>query len=867
MRRFYLILLTLFAVTLTATAQKLVAGAPSHVSVGEQFRLTYTINTQDVDNFRAGNIPDAFEVLMGPSTSRQSSFQMVNGHTTSSSSITFTYIICANKNGTFTIPPAQIRCDGQTLKSNSVKITVSGRPQSQRGSGGGGYSDEPQMRTAGSNISGADLFIKVSANKQRVHEQEPILLTYKVYTLVQLTRLDGKMPDLKGFHTQEVQLPQQKSFKVETYNGRPYRTVTWSQYVMFPQMTGKLEIPSITFDGTVVMQNRDVDPFEAFFNGGSGYVEMKKKIKAPGITIQVDPLPTRPSDFSGGVGKFNISAQLTPASVKTNDAVTLRVIVSGVGNLKLIKEPVVVFPKDFDRYDAKVTDKTKLTANGVEGSMIYDFIAVPRNAGKYEIPPVKFVYYDTSANKYTTVESKGFTLNVAQGAKSGGVSDFTGSDVDILNKDIRHIKTTPEELNGVNDFFFGSTSYWVALALLAFAFVSLFVIFRQRAIDNANIGKMRGKKANKVATRRLRKASKLMADGRSGEFYDEVLRALWGYVGDKLNMPVESLSRENISQRLSEREVSEANVNLFISALDECEFERYAPGDAKGNMNKTFNAAMTAIENIEDTMKKRKKVKTAGMGLVLIVLSLGISSAAMAQQKTAAPEHVTKAMADSAYVRQQYQQAIADYEALLKKGVSADIYYNLGNAYYRTDNITRAVLNYERALLLSPGDRDIRFNLQLARSKTIDKITPESEMFFVTWYRSLVNIMSVDGWAMMSLVALAIAIVLALCYLFTGRVWMQKTGFFGAFFMIVIFALSNLFAWQQKDQLVNRTGAIVISPAAAVKSTPANGGTDLFIIHEGTKVEITDSSMKEWKEVRIADGKEGWIKTSMIEMI
>ena len=866
MRRFYSILLTLFAVTITATAQKLVAGAPSHVSVGEQFRLTYTINTQDVDNFRAGNFPDAFEVLMGPSTSRQSSFQMVNGHTTSSSSITFTYIVCANKNGTFTIPPAQIRCDGKVVKSNSVKINVSGRQQAQRGGGGGGYDDEPQMRPSGSHISGSDLFIKVSANKQRVHEQEPILLTYKVYTLVQLTRLDGKMPDLKGFHTQEVQLPQQKSFKVETYNGRPYRTVTWSQYVMFPQMTGKLEIPSITFDGTVVMQNRDIDPFEAFFNGGSGYVEMKKKIKAPGITIQVDPLPNRPADFSGGVGKFNISAQLTPASIKTNDAVTLRVIVSGVGNLKLIKEPVVVFPKDFDRYDAKVTDKTKLTANGVEGSMIYDFIAVPRNAGKYEIPPVKFVYYDTSTNKYATIESKGFTLNVAQGAKGGGVSDFTGQDVDLLNKDIRHIKTTPEELHGVNEFFFGSTSYWVTLALLAIAFISLFVIFRQRAIDNANIGKMRGKKANKVATKRLRVANKLMTAGRSSEFYDEVLRALWGYVGDKLNMPVESLSRENISQRLSEREVSEANVKLFISALDECEFERYAPGDAKGNMNKTFNAAMTAIENIEDTMKKRKKVKTAGLGLLLLVISIAIPSAAQAQ-KSAAPVHVTKAMGDSAYVRQQYQQAIADYEALLKKGVSADVYYNLGNAYYRTDNITRAVINYERALLLSPGDPDIRVNLQLARSKTIDKITPESEMFFVTWYRSLVNIMSVDGWATMSLVSLAIAIILALCYLFSGRVWMQKTGFFGALAMIVIFGLSNLFAWQQKDQLVNRTGAIVISPAAAVKSTPANGGTDLFIIHEGTKVEITDSSMKEWKEVRIADGKEGWIKASMIEMI
>ena len=199
--------------------------------------------------------------------------------------------------------------------------------------------------------------------------------------------------------------------------------------------------------------------------------------------------------------------------------------------------------------------------------------------------------------------------------------------------------------------------------------------------------------------------------------------------------------------------------------------------------------------------------------------------------------------------------------------MSADVYFNLEKPFYRADNITRAVINYERALVLSPGEPDIRVNLQLARSKTIDKITPESEMFFVTWYRSLVNIMSVDGWATMSLVSLAIAIILALCYLFSGRVWMQKTGFFGALAMIVIFGLSNLFAWQQKDQLVNRTGAIVISPAAAVKSTPANGGTDLFIIHEGTKVEITDSSMKEWKEVRIADGKEGWIKASMIEMI
>ena len=460
---------------------------------------------------------------------------------------------------------------------------------------------------------------------------------------------------------------------------------------------------------------------------------------------------------------------------------------------------------------------------------------------------------------------------MAQGAKGSGVSDFSGSDVNLLNKDIRHIKTSPSEVHGINDFFFGSTLYWVSLALLALAFISLFVIFRQRAIDNANIGKQRGKKANKVATKRLRKASSLMSAGKSGEFYDEVLRALWGYVGDKLNMPVESLSRDNISQRLAEREVSEENISLFLSALDECEFERYAPGDATGNMNKTFGAAMTAIENIEDTMKKNRKVKGAGMAVLLFALTLGTAmtsdAAAQTAKKAPAAENITKAMGDSAYIRQQYQQAIADYEALLKQGVSADIYYNLGNAYYRTDNITRAVLNYERALLLSPGDRDIRFNLQLARSKTIDKITPESEMFFVTWYRTLVNVMSVDGWARMSLVSLALAIILALCYLFMSRVWMQKTGFFGALLMLMLFAVSNIFAWQQKDQLVNRTGAIVMSPAVQVKSTPSKNGTDLFILHEGTKVEITDSSMKEWKEIRIADGKEGWIEASKIELI
>ena len=843
---------------LSLLSQTLTASAPSQVAVGEQFRLTYTINTQNVSEFRAGNIPEELEVLIGPNRSVQSSYQMINGHTSSSSSITYTYIVVATKNGSFTIPAAHAVVDGKSIASNAVKITVSGNARSQANGGGQQHqhdSEGAELRDAGSRISGSDLFIKVSANKKRVYEQEPILLTYKVYTLVSLTQLEGKMPDLKGFHTQEVDLPQQKSFKIETVNGRPYKTVTWSQYVMFPQLTGKLEIPSITFNGIVVQQNRNIDPFEAFFNGGSGYVEVKKQIQAPGIEIQVDPLPARPAKFSGGVGKFSISAQFDKTEVKANDPVKLHLVISGIGNLKLIKQPVVEFPKDFDKYDAKITDKTKLSANGVEGSMIYDILAVPRHQGKYDIPPIEFTYFDTTTKRYETVKTEGFTLNVAKGAGTGSVSDFTGQeDLQLLGKDIRHIKTGDTRQHSLDDFFFGSTGYWIALAVLALIFISLFVIFRQRAIENANITKRRAGKANKVATKRLKKASKLMADNKPGEFYDEVLRALWGYVGDKLNMPVEQLSHDNISQRLADRNVNEDTITQFMGALDECEFERYAPGDPKGNMNKVFDKAMTAIEKIEETMKKRRSAKTVTAVLLMLLLPL-------------CAQAVTKAEADSAYVRGEYQQAIKDYETLLKQGASADLYYNLGNAYYRTENITRAVLNYERALLLSPSDRDIRFNLQMARSKTIDKITPEQDMFFVTWYHSLVNMTSVDGWADIALISLALAIVLALLYLFSERIWLRKVGFFGAIFLIVVFLLSNVFAHQQKDLLVHRRGAIVTAPAITVKSTPAKQGTDLFILHEGTKVTITDDSMKDWKGIRLADGKEGWIETRQLELI
>ena len=859
---YIILLLMMLGYHVHVDAQHISVSAPSHVAAGENFRVAYTINTSDVEEFRMGGVQDGLEVIAGPYTSSQSSYQMINGHTSSSSSVTITYTLYAAKNGCFTIGASHAVVGGKRLSSRPVRIQVSGHAQRTNGApnmhGQDSY-DQPRMRSAGSAISGSDLFIKVSASKKRVHEQEPILLTYKVYTQVELTQLEGKMPDLKGFHTQEVPLPQQKTFHTETVNGRPYKCVTWSQYVMYPQMTGSLQIPSITFKGIVVQQNRNVDPMEAFFNGGSGYVEVKKDIKAPGITLQVDPLPQRPANFSGGVGKFNISASLDKKEVKAGEPITLRVVVGGIGNLKLLKQPVVNFPKDFDKYDAKVTDKTRLTANGVEGNMVYDFLAVPRNQGSYTIPSVELTYYDTGKNAYKTIKTQPFKVEVEKGDGTSAESeDFASQD-----KDIHTIKLGKAEQHKANEMFFGSFGYWISLLMPLIAFVVLLIVFRRRAIENADIVKKRSNRAGKIATKRLRLANKLMLQGKQGEFYDEVMRALWGYMSYKLNMPAEKLNRDNIRETLGRHFVDDATIEKFTTALDECEFERYAPGDAAGNMNRTFESAMTAIMDIENAIneaRKNQKKHPAGYSFVWLLLAMICFGGTSAKA-------VTKNNADTEYQKGNYQQAIRDYEEILKNGESAEIYFNLGNAYYRTDNITKAVLNYERARLLSPGDDDINFNLQFARSKTIDKITPESEMFFVTWYKSLVNFTSVDNWAKTGILCIVLALLLVLLYLFGPQLMLRKIGFFGGLAFFVIFLLSNLFAFQQKQALDNRTGAIIISPSVNIKKTPAKNSTDQFVLHEGTRVDIIDKGMTDWRCIRVGDGREGWIETKAIEEI
>ncbi|MDE6722204.1 MAG: BatD family protein [Bacteroidaceae bacterium] len=611
-RLLHIVILMTLSICVWADDVSLRVSAPSSVVAGGKFRVQFTVNTQNVSNFTAPDFK-GFEVIYGPATSSQSSFQMINGRTSQSSSIIYSFVVlCANP-GTYTIGSASVQVDGKTVKSQPIQVKVlpeGANASSQRngaasGGGNAGAVVAPN-HSSGQGVSANELFMTATASRTSVHEQEAILLTYKIYTLLDLRQLDGKLPTLDGFQIQEIPLPRTKEFELEQYNGRNYRTVVWSQYLLFPQKSGKLTIPAINYEGVVVTRNRNLDPIEAFFNGQSGYVEVKRRITTPALTIHVSPLPAKPEGFSGAVGKFSVTSSISAHEVDANEAVTLKLEVKGSGNMKLISSPQVNLPNDFETYDTKVNDKFQLTRTGLAGTKEFEYLFVPRHAGTYQIPAMDFVYFDTDSRSYKTLTTEGYTLKVNKGKGRTGqnVSNYSGQQQDVqqLNLDIRYIKTGGVKLHQPGHTLFGTLQYWLAYLVPLCLFVLLLVIGRKRMKANANVALSRGRKANKVALKRMKAAQKLLEKHDSALFYDEVLRALWGYVGDKFNMSQESLNKENIAQALASRQVPEEQVQQFLRVLNDCEFARYAPGDVNENMENVYNSAIGAISKMEDNL-------------------------------------------------------------------------------------------------------------------------------------------------------------------------------------------------------------------------------------------------------------------------
>ena len=608
MKKLIIILMALIAYSTQVLADKVsfTASAPDVVVVGDQFRLSYTVTTQKVKDFRAPSIK-GFDVLMGPSRSQQSNTQIVNGNVTSSSSITFTYILMANNAGEYTIPGASIVADGDQMISNSVKIKV--LPQDQGGNNGQSNSSSSSTHSSSSTgVSNQDLFITASASKTNVYEQEAFVLTYKIYTRESNLQLNNaKLPDFKGFHSQEIEMTTNARWTPEHYQGRNYYTTVYRQFVLFPQQSGKLYIDPAQFQMTVGKPVQSDDPFDAFFNGGSNVIEIKKSISTPKIAINVNPLPAgKPTDFSGGVGEFNISSSINNKELKTNDAITIKLVISGTGNLKLISNPEIKFPDDFEVYDPKVDNQVRLTREGLTGNKVIEYLAIPRHAGTYKIPGVSFSYFDIRSKSYKTLKTEEYVINVEKGAGNADqvIANFTNKeDLKVLGEDIRYIKQNEVTLQPKGSFFYGSMTYWLFYIIPALAFIIFFIIYRKQAAENANVAKMRTKKANKVATKRMKLAGKLLSENKKDAFYDEVLKALWGYISDKLNIPVSRLSKDNIEEKLKNHGVNEELIKEFLNALNDCEFARFAPGDENQAMDKVYSSSIEVISKMENSIK------------------------------------------------------------------------------------------------------------------------------------------------------------------------------------------------------------------------------------------------------------------------
>lgn len=585
---------------MTAFAQAtFVIKAPSSVALGEQFRVQYVLSNAEGDGFSNPSFAD-FDILSGPSQSHYSSFQIVNGNRSSSSSVTYTYILQARKKGTFQLPAATIHAGGKVLRTQTTSVSVSGQAAASGSAGsrrGSAYSDDddyPQMQRAGAAISNSDLYFTVDATKRTVYEQEPIMLTYKFHSKVGVGLANVMLqqkPDLKGFWTQEIEMPRNITPSLVREGGASYKVGTYMKYVVFPQQTGKLTIPGITFDCDVIQQDRSIDPLDAFFNGG-GSISRKVQRTTEPFAIEVLPLPAKPAGFSGGVGQFSIKPQLITQQPKTNDVATLRLTVSGTGNMKLIKAPAIEFPKDFDSYEAKMTDKTRVSADGISGEVYFDYTFVPRNVGKYEIPAADFIYFDTQRREYVTLHTAPIALDVKKGQRS---KEDVEAELAMRNADVHdiHIGQAAIVRHGFNgsSSWIGSWRYFGVLALIVLASLALMQYVRRRAALNADVAGTRNRKARKKANKHLREAEKAMAGADHNAFYSALSQALRGYFADKLTRDAAALTNDTILTALAERGLDEESIGRTRTLLEDCDFARFAPSPDASQREKDLERA------------------------------------------------------------------------------------------------------------------------------------------------------------------------------------------------------------------------------------------------------------------------------------
>jgi hypothetical protein len=589
--------------------------AKSTVEVGETFNLTYSVNAQ-ATGFRGPSFT-GFDILTGPYTSQSSSIRAINGRTSMSIAYTFTYILRASREGTFEIPEATVTVDNKQYKSNSLTIKVvksSGGTQSTSSRGNTSKNNQVNgVIQAGSN----DVFIKTVVDNSNPLQGEGIILTYKIYFKVPISQPSITKPSTyEGFWSHTVK----DNVKLNQYNqnidGEVYHVADLLKVVLFPLKSGKLLIDPYELE-CVAQYKRQTktktgDPFfDDFFNNSffnESYANVEKTLKSNSLVINVRPLPIadKPVDFSGAVGNFTFTTLLDKTQTKTNDPINLKCTITGKGNIQLIDKLNTSFPPDFESYDPKITNNINSSGDGVSGSQTFEYLIIPRKAGKFTIKPIPFSYFDLSKKRYVTLTSPEYTVNVEKGSGDNNIVSYSTpgkEDIKYLGNDIRHIKDQPILLQRIGTFFFGSLLFFVMMILPVLIFFTIFLIWRRLDERRSDVVLMKNKKATKVAIKRLKKANIFLRDKKQEPFYIEISQALWGYLSDKFSIPLADLSMDSVHEALMEKNVKDEIITQFIQTLDNTEYARFAPGEKTMIMEKTYQEALEIITRIERELR------------------------------------------------------------------------------------------------------------------------------------------------------------------------------------------------------------------------------------------------------------------------
>lgn len=877
MKKLFCIVAFLLTAIFQMSAQNVIrVEAPDVVAVNEQFNVTFIIEGEKSPSDFQWSSGDDFQLVWGPQKGSSSSIQIINGKRSSSHQTTFTYILIPKATGTFQLPAATALLSGDRISSTqaSIQVVSDGASSSQSsGQNGGKSSGGGQTSSTGSGeISSNDLFMRLSLSRTEVVIGEPITATLKIYQRANVVGFENaKFPTFNGFWSQETYVPNNIEFKRESLDDKIYNTAVLRTYVLIPQQSGTITIDPAEL---VCLVNIRTAPstsnslFDSFFQ--DEYRTIRKRVTTPAVKVKVNPLPAgQPASFGGGVGNFGISARLTTDNLKTHDAASLIITVSGRGNVALLEEPKVNFPPDFEVYDTKTTENTDKSNGGTSGSKSFEYPFIPRSHGDFTIDPVEYSYYDVNAGKYVTLRTAPLHVKVAKGKGGDSTpvatvnSGVERKDVKSLADDIRFIFTGKPGLSGSGSFFVGSVFFWILLALMILGATSVYLAFRKVAAMRADVAGTKNRRATKMAQKRLKLAGEYLDKNLYTAFYEELHKALIGFVSDKLNMDMSEISKDNIASALTEGGVSEEQTKAFTDLLDACEFARYSPDGGNEAMRSHYDAALKVISSIDSGLKTGGKSLRKVVTVVTLLLSLGASMNIQAKDLDS-----LWTAGVQAYTDEKFSDASAAWTSIEESGQkSAKLYYNLGNAWFKQGNYPKAILNYERALRLDPSYSDARYNLEFTSNFVQDKIEPVPEFILKSVARKVCYVMGSNAWAVIFLVLLAAALVMGLLFLLGSSVGKRRAGFYCGIVLLLLSAGALSFSIWQKSDSVKTDTAIVMSPVSSVKSSPSSGSSkDLFVIHEGTKVTILDE-VGTWRNISLADGRQGWIPASDIEII